>query len=71
MSLSLPFRTKSVQLGGWHVTMQTPLAQSPPCPQSWPTAQSGHALPPQSASVSVPFWTASVHEAAWHTLLTQ
>jgi hypothetical protein len=45
--------------------MQTPLWQSAPTLHTLPAA---HALqlPPQSTSVSVPFFTVSVHVAAWH-----
>jgi hypothetical protein len=45
---------------------QMPLAQSPPLPQRlpWPQPAQG---PPQSRSLSPPFWTPSLQVAAWQT----
>jgi hypothetical protein len=40
--------------------VQTPLAQSPPTPQVSPVAQPGQMPPPQSRSVSAPFWKPSL-----------
>jgi len=56
--------TPSEQLGESHVplVLQTPLEQSVPALQATPSGQPGQ-LPPQSMSVSVPFWTKSVQEA--------
>jgi hypothetical protein len=47
----------------------TPLWQSPPTPQVLPLAHFVEQPPPQSTSVSVPFFTLSVQSGAWHTLL--
>jgi hypothetical protein len=52
------------------VPWQSPLAQSADAPHVLPTPHvllcPSHVLPPQSVSVSVPFFTPSVHVAAWH-----
>ena len=47
--------------------MQTLLVQSFPVTQLFPSAQVGQVPPPQSTAVSVPFFTASLHVAAWQT----
>jgi hypothetical protein len=44
--------------------VHTKLAQSVPVEQILPVPQAGHDPPPQSLSVSVPFFTVSVHEGA-------
>jgi hypothetical protein len=67
VSVSLPFRTPSVQVGARHsfvVTEHTPLEQSAPSKQALPFAQSAVQVPPQSTSVSLPFFTVSMHVAA-------
>jgi len=69
-AVSVPFFTVSVQLGVAHrPPAQTPLAQLPPAavpvPHILPFAQDGQA-PPQSTSVSLPFFTRSVQLAGWH-----
>jgi hypothetical protein len=56
-------------------SVHAPEAQSPPNLQTLPTSQ-GVQAPPQSTSVSLPFFTMSVHDAATqtplsHTLLVQ
>ena len=40
---------------------QSPLKQSLPKPQTLPPPQLGHSTPPQSVSVSTPFWVPSLH----------
>ncbi len=56
ISVSVPFLTPSagVQLDGWHVLLaeQTPLAQSDPMPQIFPSVQRAQKGPPQSVSDS-------------------
>jgi hypothetical protein len=52
------------------VPLGTP-AQSPTVVQALPVMHPGQPPPPQSASVSVPFLTRSVHEGAWQTLPLQ
>jgi hypothetical protein len=47
--------------------VQIPLTQSDPALQDLPTAQCGQ-LPPQSTSVSAPFFAASVHVGTAHSL---
>jgi hypothetical protein len=60
-----------VQTTPWHrfdwqtPPVQIPLAQSVLVKQLRPFAHFGHG-PPQSTSVSAPFLTPSVHDAAWH-----
>jgi len=44
--------------------MQVVLEQSPPTEQVSPSVQSGQIPPPQSTSVSLPFWTLSVQRQA-------
>jgi hypothetical protein len=44
--------------------VQTPLSQSLPVVQPLPSAHFGHVGPPQSMSVSVPFFVPSVHVGA-------
>ena len=57
----------SVQLGAAQVfvmVLQKPLEQSPLAMQVSPFMQSGQVGPPQSVSVSIPFWTMSVQVGA-------
>ena len=56
--------------------MQTPEAQSPPFTQERAASQPGHTPPPQSTSVSLPFFVVSVQDGArqvksWQTKLLQ
>jgi hypothetical protein len=51
------------------VDRHTPLSQSVGCKHFLPSPQAGHAPPPQSTSVSAPFWKPSVHRGAAHSLL--
>src|SRR6266404_10004793 len=46
------------------LAMQSPLTQSIACWHIFPTAQAGQVPPPQSTSVSKPFWTMSVQVGA-------
>jgi hypothetical protein len=70
---------KSVQAAAEHFKLvpQTPLAQSAPTEQILLSAQvveqvdDGAEIPPQSMSVSVPFFTVSGHFAATHFPLVQ
>jgi len=48
------------------VTVHTLLVQSPGPPQPFPVAHAPQVAPPQSTSVSAPFFTLSVHVGAWH-----
>ena len=50
---------------------QPPLLQSAPAEQVWPFRHPEHRLPPQSTSLSAPFFTLSVQLAAWHLLPKQ
>src|SRR4051812_12857032 len=60
MSLSPSLRTPSAHVGGWHTLfVQTPLTQSIPPLHASPSAQASQLLPPQSVSVSVPFFVRS------------
>jgi hypothetical protein len=72
VSVSLPFLTPSAQVGAWHVLVvvpvHTPLAQSLPTRQTLADAQVGQVPPPQSTSVSAPFFTTSAQVGVWHTL---
>jgi hypothetical protein len=57
MSVSFPFLTVSVQVGGAQTwPMHTRLVQSVANRHPWPGAQGGHVPPPQSTSVSLPSW---------------
>jgi hypothetical protein len=57
----------SPQLPAWHTPLvHTPELQSPPPPQVCPLSHFVEQLPPQSLSVSLPFFTPSVHVAFWH-----
>jgi hypothetical protein len=51
------------------VTLQTPLVQSEPLLHFLLTGHFGQKAPPQSVSVSVPFFTRSVHFGAWQVTL--
>jgi hypothetical protein len=69
MSVSVPFLTESLHMADWHLSglpVQTPLVQSLPVAQVLVSAHLGHAAPPQSTSVSVPFFTTSLHVGALH-----
>jgi hypothetical protein len=71
-SVSLPFSTKSVHVGAWHVPpLHTALAQSPLPLQIWFEPHFGHPPPPQSTSVSVPFLVLSEHVGGWQTVPLQ
>jgi hypothetical protein len=55
----------SMHVGAWHVPpVHTLLWQSVGAPHSLPVAQSAGHIPPQSTSVSVPFFTMSMHVGA-------
>jgi hypothetical protein len=54
------------QPGGSHVTEQAPLEQSVPTMQIAPGKHTPQTLPPQSASISVPFLIPSVQVGAAH-----
>jgi hypothetical protein len=57
----LPFFTPSVQLGAAQLfAVQMPFMQSGPAEHPLPSAQGPH-IPPQSTSVSIPFFKWSVH----------
>jgi hypothetical protein len=61
--VSLPFFTKSEQVGAWQRPFwQTELPQSVAPPQILPEPQSGQD-PPQSTSLSFPFFTESAHDS--------
>src|SRR5262245_15777860 len=65
MSVSAPFFAPSMQVGFVQrsaLAGQKPLAQSTSLSQMSPSGQAGQ-LPPQSTSVSVPFFTPSVQLA--------
>src|SRR5438045_9657411 len=67
MSDSVPFFTVSLHVGVWQMPpVQTPLVQSPASEQCRPLPHffDGAQLPPQSTSVSVPFFTVSLHVGA-------
>jgi hypothetical protein len=77
-SVSVPFFTKSEQTATAHLDdVQTPLVQSEPTKQAFVSAHNAEqvdpvaATPPQSRSVSVPFFTLSGHFAATHFELVQ
>lgn len=67
-SVSVPLVTPSVQIGTWHVLTtapeHTPLLQSVGWSHFLPSAHALQFAPPQSTSVSFPFWTRSVHTGA-------
>src|SRR3954451_22269655 len=76
VSVSLPLMTPSVQLGAAHlpslvarviVDAHTPSAQSLLPRHDLPVVQPGHAPPPQSRSVSSPFFLRSPHVGATQT----
>jgi hypothetical protein len=73
MSVSVPFFTLSPHVGAWHLSgepVHTPLWQSEPATQMPLVGHFGHAPPPQSTSVSVPFFTVSVQLDDWQMLPT-
>jgi len=60
-------QTSAEQAGGGAThtpPVQTPVAQSVAVAQRLPSAHAGQFGPPQSTSVSLPFWTASVQVGA-------
>jgi hypothetical protein len=67
----------SAHVGAWHTPLvHTPLWQSVLARHFLPSRHAVQAAPPQSTSVSVPFFARSPHPAAWqdplvHTALTQ
>jgi hypothetical protein len=72
-SLSPWFLTVSEQVGCWQVLfgatpVHTTLVQSPATTQDSPGSQSPQVPPPQSMSVSAPFFTLSPHVGAWQVL---
>jgi hypothetical protein len=70
--VSVPFRTVSVQLGGWHTfPVHTLLTQSLPVLHDLPLPHFTHVAPPQSIADSEPFLTPSVQVGAWQTLPVQ
>jgi hypothetical protein len=81
VAVSLPFLTRSAQVGCWQTRLvQTPLEQSLACTQACPGPQALGQLPPQSASVSSLFCVLSWQVGTWqvqvmpdpvHTLLPQ
>src|SRR5262245_26593556 len=54
--------TISIPPGYWQVTLQALPTQSWFMVHFWPGWQAGHVVPPQSMSVSNPFFTPSLHE---------
>jgi len=62
-SVSVPFRTKSAQVGAWHVALHTALVQSAPALHVLPFGHEAQVPPPQSTADSSPFWMASEHVA--------
>jgi hypothetical protein len=68
MPVSLPFFTPSMQVGARQTMvapLQTPLAQSLEAVQPIPGGHPGQVPPPQSAPVSLPFFTPSMQVGAW------
>jgi hypothetical protein len=73
-SVSVPFFTTSLQVGVWQMPpVHTPLVQSPATEQCRPLSHffAGAQLPPQSVSVSVPFFTMSLQLVATHEVPLQ
>jgi hypothetical protein len=68
VSVSLPLRTPSPQVGAWQTPLQTLLVQSAGALHPLPGTQAVQA-PPQSTSVSVPFFAPSLHFASAQTKL--
>jgi hypothetical protein len=67
VSVSVPFFTLSPHVGAWHLSglpEHTPLWQSEPAAHVLLVGHFAHVPPPQSVSVSAPFFTASVQVAA-------
>ena len=74
VSLSPRFLTVSMHVGALHVSggpVQTRLWQSVETAHVLFAMQAPHAPPPQSTSVSVPFFTRSAQPAFWQTLVVQ
>ena len=68
MPVSPWFFVPSLHDAGWHFAeVQTPLSQSEPAAQIPKSGHAVHASPPQSTSVSVPFFVASRQVAAVQT----
>jgi hypothetical protein len=68
-SVSLPFLTESEQVPVWHLSgepEQTPLWQSLPAAHVLPSTHLPQDAPPQSVSVSLPFFTPSEQLDDWH-----
>jgi len=67
MSLSLPFVTRSEQVGSAQrcSSSHTPLWQSVGTAQPSPAGHALQAPPPQSLPVSLPLWVPSLQLAAW------
>jgi hypothetical protein len=61
----LPLQVTALEAGVQQIVppSQIPPAQSPFAVQPLPSAQALQVGPPQSTSVSLPFWTVSVHDA--------
>src|SRR5512132_3540798 len=70
MSVSLLFFRPSLHVGTQRLPLHAPPTQSVPIEQAFPVAQRGHIAPPQSVSVSDPFFTASPQPAGAHLLLS-
>jgi hypothetical protein len=72
LSDSLPFKTRSEQVGVWQTRfVQTPLAQSVASLHAFIAGHATHEPPPQSTSVSVPFFTLSAQPGSWQTFDVQ
>jgi hypothetical protein len=55
-------RTSLISSASVHTSVvHFPLSQSPPTAQAWPTSHTGQSAPPQSTSVSLPFFISSEH----------
>jgi hypothetical protein len=69
MSVSVPFFTPSRQVAAWHLSglpEHTELWQSVLAMHVLPATHLPQLAPPQSVSVSLPFFTLSEQLAAWH-----
>ena len=58
-SVSVPFLTPSMHLGGGHLPLHIPFSQSDPPAHIWPEVHGTQSGPPQSTSVSRAFLTES------------
>src|SRR5690242_839689 len=75
MPVSLPFCTPSVFVGAWHLSpepasLQTPLMQSPPTLQALSASHLAQS-PPQSISVSFPFFEPSLQFAGTQSFVAR